>query len=516
MALARSSHPPPLEGCTPLFDAAGMREADRRSAEDHSIPSILLMERAGLAAADAIRAAHPDARAAAVIVGTGNNGGDGMVVARHLAEAGLAVRVMAPGGAAPRTPDAVTMTAIAASIGIVVEALEPGAPPASADVVVVDGLLGTGASGPPREPAAAAVRWMAAHPGPVVALDIPSGVEADSGRVEGDCVRAGLTVTFHGDLIGLRVTPGADMAGRVIVADIGVPSATALAPVGWLAGTGAAAAVPPKGAGADKYASGAVLVVAGSPGLTGAACLAARATLRAGAGLTVVATPAGVRAVVAAHLLEVMSAAVPDEDGHLAAVSVEGVLAQAGRATAVALGPGVGRAPATTDAVLALLDRLERPLVLDADGLWHLGASPERLAGRRFATVLTPHAGEAARLLGRERAEVEADRLACARELAGRSGAVVVLKGRGTITAAPGGAVVVNAGGSPALASAGTGDVLTGTVAAFLAKGMEPLAAAAAAVAVHGHAGELADRGDGTIASDVIEALPRALRDGRR
>jgi len=513
--IARSSQPPPLPGCTPLFDRDAMREADRAASEDHGMPSILLMERAGLAAAAAIREAHPGARAAVVVVGTGNNGGDGMVVARHLAEAGLSVRVLAPGGAAPRTPDAATMTTIAAGIGIAVEDLA-GAEPPAADAIVVDALLGTGASGAPREPAAAAIAWMDVHAGPVVALDVPSGVDADSGRVEGACVRAGLTVTFHGDMAGLRVTPGAAMAGRVVVADIGVPSAVSLTPVAWLAGPGVAAAVPPKGAGSDKYASGAVLVVAGSPGLTGAASLAARATLRAGAGLTVLATPEAVQPAVAAHLLEVMCAGVPDAAGHLGGRSVDAVLGQAARVSAVALGPGVGRAQETTDALLALLDRLERPVVLDADGLWHLGAEPERLAGRRHPTVLTPHSGEAARLLGRERAAVDADRLACAGELARRSGAVVVLKGRATITASPAGDTIVNAGGSPALATAGTGDVLTGTIAAFLAKGMEPLAAAACAVAVHARAGELADRGDGTIASDVLEALPEALAEGRR
>lgn len=515
MAIARPSVPAPVPGCTPLFDASAMREADRRSAEDHAIPSIVLMERAGLAAAQAILRGFPQAREAVVVVGTGNNGGDGMVVARHLAEAGLRVAVVAPGGVAPRTADAGVMTAIAASIGIGVAPFDPAAPHPGADVLVVDALLGTGASGAVREPALGAVEWMAAHAGPVVALDVPSGVDAGTGRVEGGAVHADLTVTFHGDMAGLHVTPGAGHAGRVEVADIGVPSAVALQPTAWLGGPALVRAVPRKGAGADKYASGSVLVVAGSPGLTGAACLAARATLRAGAGLTVVAAPAAVQPVVAAHLLEVMCAAVPDEDGHLSPGSVDEVLAQAGRASAVAIGPGVGRAAATTAALLSLLDRLERPVVLDADGLWHLAGAPERLAGRSHATVLTPHAGEAARLLGRERAAVEADRLACARELARRSGAVVVLKGRGTITADRDGTAIVASGGSPALASAGTGDVLTGTVAAFLSKGMGPLAAAAAAVAVHARAGELADRGDGTIASDVLEALPRALAESR-
>jgi NAD(P)H-hydrate epimerase len=505
---ARSSTPAPLPGCTPLFDAAGLREADRRATADHAMPSILLMERAGLATAEAIRAELPGAGAARIVVGPGNNGGDGMVVARHLAEAGWDVEVVAPGDP-PGTPDAAAMARMAASLGIGVGAFRPD--PAGGRVVV-DALLGTGATGAPRGPAAAAVEWMAACGAPVVAVDVPSGVEADSGRAPGPAVRADLTVTYHGDLVGLRVQPGSARAGRVVVADIGIPSAVAVPAAAWLIGDGAVAAVPSKAAAGDKYAAGAVLVVAGSPGLTGAAVLASRSALRAGAGLAVVATPAAVQPAVAAHLLEVMSAPLPDEDGHLAPVSVDAVAEQARRVSALALGPGLGRADATTAAVAAILRRVDLPAVVDADGLWHLGDAPETAGARAAATVLTPHAGEAARLLGRTREEVEAGRLEAALDLAERSRAIAVLKGAGTIVASPDGRVAVNAGGSPALATAGTGDVLTGAVAAFLAKGVEPFAAAAAAVAVHARAGELAGRGDGTIASDVLEALPEAIR----
>jgi NAD(P)H-hydrate epimerase len=509
---AVSSTPAPLAGCTPLFDAAALREADRRATEDHAMPSILLMERAGLATAQAIAAEFPGRSAALVAVGPGNNGGDGMVVARHLAEAGWQVRVVAPEGAPPATPDAATMTAIAASLGIRVEPLDRA--PAGDGVVVVDALLGTGARGAPHGAVADAIDWIAASGAPVVAVDVPSGVEADTGRVPGAAVTAELTVTYHGDMVGLRVAPGSGRAGRVRVADIGIPSAVAVPAAAWLVGRGATAAVPPKGAHGDKYAAGAVLVVAGSPGLTGAACLAARATLRAGAGLTVVATPAAVQPAVAAHLLEVMVAPLPDEDGHLARASVDEVVAQAARVGALAVGPGVGRADGTRAALLEVLARLDLPAVVDADGLWHLTGAPEVLAGRGAPTVLTPHAGEAGRLLGRPRLEVEQDRIAAARDLAGRAGAVVVLKGPGTITAAPDGRLAVEGGGTSALATAGTGDVLTGTVAAFLAKGMDAFAAAAAAVAAHARAGELASRGDGTIASDLLEALPEAIRPG--
>ncbi len=514
MPTARSSDTPPLPGCTPLFAAAAMREADRRAEEDHHIPSIVLMERAGLAAAREILAAYPSRRRAVIAVGKGNNGGDGMVVARHLAEAGWEVAAVAAGGAgaAPATPDAAVMSEIAASIGIGISAADdPGVPWEGA--VLVDALLGTGATGAPREPEAALIARMAEAGGPVVALDVPSGVEADTGRVAGEAVRASLTVTFHGDMPGLRVAPGAARAGRrVVVADIGIPSAVALPAAAWASSAETLAAAPRKAAASDKYGSGAVLVIGGSPGLTGAPCLSARATLRAGAGLAVVAVPAAVQPAVAAHLLEVMSAALPDEDGHLAPASVAPALAQAARAGAVAIGPGLGRADATTAAVHELLARLELPVVLDADGLWHLGADPGAvLAARPAPTVITPHAGEAGRLLGRERTRVEGDRLAAAADLVALTGAVVVLKGAGTIVAAPGVAPIVDRVATPALATAGTGDVLTGVVAAFLAAGMPARDAAAVAVVAHGRAGALAGNGDGTVASDVVEALPRAL-----
>jgi NAD(P)H-hydrate epimerase len=295
-----------------------------------------------------------------------------------------------------------------------------------------------------------------------------------------------------------------------VVADIGIPSTVEVPARAWRATGEVAEAIPAKGAGTDKYAAGAALIIAGAPGLTGAACLAARATLRAGGGLTVVAAPAAVQPLIASQLLEIMCAPVPDDAGALGPASVDEVIRQAQRVGAFALGPGIGRAPATTAAVRAILRAVDLPAVVDADGLWHLAESAEPPAGRSAPTILTPHSGEAGRLLGVPRAEVDAARIDAATQLAVRHRAVVVLKGPGTLVAAPDGRLVVNGTGSPALATAGTGDVLTGVIAAHLAKGMEPFAAAVTAVAVHGLAGELAGRGDGTIASDLIDALPRA------
>jgi NAD(P)H-hydrate epimerase len=328
--------------------------------------------------------------------------------------------------------------------------------------------------------------------------------------VAGDAVRALLTVTFHGDMPGLHVEPGRTCAGRVAIVDIGVPAAAVSTPSAWLAGPGAGA-VPPKAANSDKYGSGAVLVIAGSPGLTGAGILCARATLRAGAGLTVAAVPATVQSIFASAMVEVMNAPIPDVDGRFTATSVEAVVAEATRVGAIAIGPGLGRDPATTAFVRGVLESVDLPAVIDADGLWHLSRRPSWLTTRGAATVITPHAGEAARLLGVERSQVEASRLASAKRLADSARAVAVLKGPGTIVADPDGTVVIDAAGTAVLATAGSGDVLTGIIAALLAKGMSGFAAAATGVSVHGRAGRRADRGDGTVAGDLVEQLPEAI-----
>jgi hydroxyethylthiazole kinase-like uncharacterized protein yjeF len=256
-------------------------------------------------------------------------------------------------------------------------------------------------------------------------------------------------------------------------------------------------------------------VVAGAPGLTGAGIMCAQSALRSGAGLVVAAVPAAVHALMAPAMREVMCAPIPDVDGAFGEVSLEPITRQADRTGAVALGPGIGRADATTTVVLGLVERLDAPIVVDADGLWHLAGHLELIRSRSAPTVLTPHAGEAARLLGCERGDVDADRLGSAVQLAHDTGAVVVLKGPGTIVCAPDGFVGIAAGGGPELSTAGSGDVLTGVTAAALAKGMPAGAAAIAAVCLHALAGRLGGRGDGTIAGDLIDALPAAIADAR-
>jgi len=511
---ARSRILQPFAGLTPLFGAVALREADQDASRRFGLPSLLLMERAGLESARAILARWPDARQATVMVGTGNNGGDGMVVARHLAEAGWRVQIVAAQGAAPTTPDAHTMSNIALAMGGALDPFDPGARrPTGA--VLVDALLGTGTRGAPRAPLDAMIDWARDWPGPVVALDTPSGVDADAGHVAGACIDADLTVTYHGDKPGLHVHPGRAHAGEVLVVDIGIPSAVTAEPLVWLAGPSVAALIPAKAAAGEKYAAGSVLVVAGAPGLTGAGVLCAQAGLRAGAGLVVAAVPARVQALMAPMMREVMCAPVTDEHGCFGAAAVPEIIAQAARTSAIALGPGVGRSPATTDAVLGVLGAAAQPMVVDADGLWHLIGHLDAVRGRTAPTVLTPHSGEAARLLGRERQDVDRDRLGAALELCNLSGATVVLKGPGTIVCSPDGAVFVAQGGGPELSTAGSGDVLTGITAAALAKGLEPGQAAIAAVCAHAAAGGRTGLADGTVAGDLIEALPGAIADAR-
>jgi hydroxyethylthiazole kinase-like uncharacterized protein yjeF len=435
----------------PLYTADEMRAAE----QGHDVEQ--LMQRAGLAVAEQALARFPDARRFAGVCGGGANGGDGRIALRVLREAGRE---------AEETAD-----------------LE------GADVVI-DALFGTGFRGPARDEAAALIGRINASDAPVVAVDVPSGVDASSGEVPGTAVEATLTVTFHGPKVGLAVAPGRFHAGDVVVADIGlepVPTQHRRVTREILA------LVPAKTPQDTKYTAGAVLVVGGAPGLTGAACLVAEAAFRADAGYVSVAVPHASLPVIETKLLEAVKGTWDDVDR----------LAE--KADAVALGPGMGRTDEARALVRRLLETLEVPVVVDADGLFGL----ERVE-RAAPTVLTPHAGELGRLLAEESSWVEAHRLEAVRRASEQFGYAVLLKGADTLVAAPGQGVLVCDLGTPALATAGTGDVLTGVVAAFLAKGLEPGLAAAAASAACGTAAELLPR-RGVVASDVAAALPRAL-----
>jgi NAD(P)H-hydrate epimerase len=338
---------------------------------------------------------------------------------------------------------------------------------------------------------------MNAAPAPVVAVDLPSGVDASTGEIAGAVVNADLTVTFHAPKIGLAIAPGRFHAGRVVVANIGLEAAPT---VHRRAMPAILSIVPRRGERDTKYSSGSVLVVGGQPGMTGAACLTAMAALRADAGYVTLAVPEEALPAAEALALE------PVKVGWGEVEALETIMRAAERATALAIGPGLGRSDERRALVRELLQRLELPAVVDADALF--GLEPVE---RDVPTVLTPHAGELARLLDTTSDWVGAHRLAAAQQAADRFGAVVVLKGADTIVAAPDEGVVVCDLGPPSLATAGTGDVLTGVVAAFLAKGLSPTLAAAAASVAQGQGAALAPRHAGLIASDLLATLPTAL-----
>ena len=490
----------------PLPDAEQMRAADAWAIEERGVPSLDLMEHAGVGVARLVAERAPDGPVV-VVCGKGNNAGDGLVAARALREEGRDVRVLCVSPPEELRGDA--RANLDRLPGVAPERFEPGALEGAS--VIVDALLGTGFAGAPREPVAGAVEAINRAGAQVVAVDVPSGVDASTGRVEGAAVKAVATATFHAAKVGLYVAPGKRHAGQVRVIEIGIPAGAPLEAGCGLIQPSVLAAIPRRHPGSTKFSEGAVMVVGGSTGLTGAPCLAAEAAIRSGAGYVTVLGPASLNLVFELRLLEAMSRPLPERDGALVGEALEPALEAARRADAVVLGPGVGRAEETLEVVRELAAGLEAPLLLDADGLNAHGGRLADLARRRAPTVLTPHAGELGRLLDTESRSVEAERLGHAREAAAASNAIVVLKGDDTLVTEPGGRVAVSASGTPALATAGTGDVLSGVIGAMLAKGLEPFTAACAGVHLHGSAGRrAADRRgpDGVIARDVIDALP--------
>jgi len=488
----------------PLLDAERMRAVDSWASRDRGVPSLELMERAGTGLAAVAATMAPEGRIA-VFAGKGNNGGDGLVAARVLRADGREVEVVLAGDAGEFSGDARSNLERLAGP----EPHTLGRAIADGTTLVIDALLGTGATGAPRGRVAEAIEAIHACGVTVLAADVPSGVDASSGEVAGSAVAAAATATFHAAKPGLWIEPGRGHAGRVTVLEIGIPDG---APVD--AGVGlmrdeVLAVIPRRGVHSTKFSSGRVLVAGGSPGLTGAPSLAALAAARAGAGYVTVCVPASLSLVFETRLLEAMTLALPDEHGEHTPGGVEALAAAAAaRGGALVLGPGLGRGEGAAAFVRGVLEAVALPIVLDADGLNAYAGALDSLSGR--AAVLTPHEGELARLLGTTAAVVAAARLGHAREAAMRAGAVIVLKGDDTLVAAPDGLVAVSPGATPALATAGTGDVLAGVTAAMLAKGLEPFEAACAAVRLHARAGVRAAArhgGEGLIASDVIEAL---------
>jgi ADP-dependent NAD(P)H-hydrate dehydratase / NAD(P)H-hydrate epimerase len=501
--------------CEPLFEAQQMRAIDRWAIEERGIPSLELMERAGVGVAHAVEQIAPDGPVA-IVCGKGNNGGDGLVVARLLREARRDVTVLC----------VVPAQELSADARANLERL-PGAPPVGLDdasarqaiaeaLVIVDALLGTGFEGVPRGAVAEAIETMNTTRAPVVSVDVPSGVDATTGMVAGAAVHADVTVTFHAAKPGLYIHPGKAHAGENTTVDIGIPrGAPPATELGLIEGT-VLDELPHRGTDSTKFTSGHVVVVGGSRGLTGAPAMTALAAMRAGAGYVTACVPESLRAILDVQLMETMTHGLADEQGSLTSDGLSDALEQLAGAGALALGPGLGRARGSVAFARKLAQQVSIAMVLDADGLnAHVGCLGD-LARRAAATILTPHAGELARLLETDGKSVQRERLAHARRAAEQAGAIVVLKGDDTLVVEPSGRVAVSRGHSPALATAGTGDVLTGVIAALLAQGLDAFTAAAAGVQLHAQAGREAARRqgspEGVIAGDVIAVLPAARR----
>jgi NAD(P)H-hydrate epimerase len=479
----------------PLYDAEGMRAVDRWAIEEQEVPEAELMEAAGAALAEAVAGLAPDGPVR-IVCGKGNNGGDGLVAARHLSAMGYEVEVLELfSEELPDDPDAWL----------------------AGSGAVVDSIFGTGFAGAPRGPSVAAIDAINRCGAPVVACDVASGVDASTGEIAGVAVEADLTVSFHAAKLGQRVAPGKWHTGELRVVAIGIPAGAPGEPVAGTIEPAVLGLAPCRGSRSTKFSSGQVAIAGGSRGLTGAVRMSSLAAIRAGAGYATVAVPAELEPIFEAGQPEVMSVGCPGGDGCLAPASLKAVLRTFERAAAGVLGPGMGRDPGSVELARDAAAAIEAPLVIDADGLNAFAGELGRLAGRKAPTILTPHAGELGRLLGRPPDEIAAHRLASAREAAIAAEAVVVLKGDDTIVS-DGERVAVNALAAPALATAGTGDVLSGITAALLARGLDPFAAACAAVLAHARAGRDAaariGAAESVIATDVIASIPAGIAPG--
>ena len=501
-----------------LVTVAQMREIDRITIQERGVPALELMERAGRAVADAV-VDRFQPRRVGIVTGKGNNAGDGLVVARALSERGIAVRlVMLVQGADlsesarhnfQRLPDNVELLD-RPSAGEIETSLR------ECDVVV-DAILGTGISGPVRGPLGEVIAVVNSLGAPVAAIDVPSGLNADTGRVEGAGIIARLTVTIGLPKIGMVVGEGTQFAGEVIVADIGFPEDLTHDPdlkLHLLELEDIRKSLPERPFDGHKGTFGSLLVVAGRLGMDGAAYLTTAAALRSGCGMVYAAFPHEVTGLVGASLVEAVKIPHLGDGGEfLTHRSWDALKPFVERADAIALGPGIGTRPDTAQLVDELI-RQDVPMVIDADGLNCLVDKVSRLTGRKAATILTPHPGEMGRLVGKSAEHVQASRVETAAELARGANAVVLLKGAQTVIAEPEGRRFVNPTGNSGMAKGGMGDVLTGLIGGLLAQGCSASSAACVGAYAHGLAGDLAraDLGErGMTARDVLQRIPQAL-----
>ncbi len=510
-----------------LISAEEMQAIDRQAIDQLGIPGVVLMENAARAAAEVFcrEFSHYSPGPVLVMAGKGNNGGDGYVMARVLADRGWQVQTLVLGQLADIGGDARVMLDILLQLELPVsfvsepKSLRSGFA-AAAPSLIIDALLGTGLRSAVRGLYAEAIEIINSSGRPVFAVDIPSGVDGSSGRICGSAVRADLTVSFDHAKIGHGSFPGAAQVGDLEILDIGIPETgrpELTTDVTLVDALDARAWLPLRLPQGHKGSFGHLLLLAGSTGKTGAAALAGQAAVRSGCGLVTVGTPASVNDILEVKLTEAMTCPLPDQQG-LLTEQAQGTIAQLlAERQALAVGPGLGQSEGLGKLLVWLLQQAELPVVIDADGLNLLVGRLEVLENYSGPPpVLTPHPGEMARVTGLTVAEIEADRFAVARDFARKYGVVLLLKGPRTLIVSPEGRVRINGSGNDGLASGGSGDVLTGVIGGLLAQGLEPFTAAALGAWLHGRAAELVADGQGTAgmaASDLLSHLPVARRE---
>ncbi len=510
-----------------VVTAAEMRRLDRLTIDVHGVPSLRLMERAGQSVVDVIleRWTHLAKRGVLVVAGKGNNGGDGLVIARLLRQRKFPCEVACIAPAADLSPDATTHLERYRAVKGPFTEIPPGDLDPLRDRMknkglLVDALLGTGLRSPVEGFLADVVELMNASGLPIVAVDTPSGLDADRGTPLGATIQAEATVTFGFPKAGQVIYPGVVYSGDLVVADIGIhpEAAAAVDPsVELLDPADVVRLLPRRADDSHKGSYGHLLVMAGSRGKTGAAVLGCRAAMRVGTGLVTLAAPRGLNEILAGALVESMTETLgrPGED-QWPALGVADWHGLAERKSAILFGPGVGVHASARTTLETLLEHCSLPWLIDADGLNNLAADVSRLRGARVPPVLTPHPGEMSRLAGLDTAEVNGDRIGIARAFAAAHRCHLVLKGARTVMATPEGQVSINPTGNSGMASGGMGDVLAGIVAGFLAQGLPPKDAVRLGVYLHGRTGDrVADErgGVGLIASDLVDELPRAIRE---
>ena len=503
-----------------VLSGAAMREVDRVTIEEFGLPGSVLMENAAMRVSEFVMSKLPHAKKIVILAGPGNNGGDGIAVARQLSQAGYSVDLWSTQKAGAYRNEAALNEKFYLKSGRLIKRISSpddlqafGEDLDKADILI-DALLGTGADRPMDTLTAGLIDRANSAGLPVIALDIPSGVNADSGEILGSAVRADWTLTFAFPKKGLFFYPGAANTGDIYICDIHIPAALADdEKLELLTAAAIKDRLPARPVDAHKGSLGKVLLVAGSPGMTGAACLAAESALKGGAGLVYLAAPASICAALEAKLTEVIVIALPEEKpGEISASAADEIVDSARNCQVLCIGPGLATGEEGTELLNKLIHLSPVPLVLDAGALGALGKNLSILRSARYLPVLTPHPGEMGRLVGLPADQIQSNRLEAALKNAALWNCIILLKGANSIVATPEGEAAINPTGSVTLATAGSGDLLTGLVASFIAQGMEAREAAGAGAFIHGLAADLLPATRGHHARSFLDNYPAAFQ----